>query len=136
MSMRAVSGWLLVIGLTLGMTGTAARAQTKGQGQQHVVSLDELTLDTARPGETRRADEASVRDLLSSDVAQEALRSAKVDYQKVDQAVAELSDEDLARVAARSRQAQGDFAAGGIKSTLIVAIVLIVVLIVVLRIVF
>jgi hypothetical protein len=136
MSMRAVSGWLLVIGLTLGMTGTGARAQTKGQDQQHVVSLDELTRDTARPGETRRADEASVRDLLSSEVAQEALRSAKVDYHKVDQAIAELSDEDLARVAARSRQAQGDFAAGGIKSTLIVAIVLIVVLIVVLRVVF
>jgi hypothetical protein len=132
-----LSRWLLLaIGLTLGMTGTSARAQAKGQDQQHVVSMDELTKDTMRPAEGRRADEASVRELLTSEVAQKALRSAKVDYQKVDQAITELSDEDLARVAARSRQVQGDFAAAGIKSTLIVAIVLIAVLIIVLRVVF
>jgi hypothetical protein len=131
------SRWLLLaIGLTLGVTGTSARAQAKGQDQQHVVSMDELTKDTMRPAEIRRADEASVRELLTSEVAQKALRSAKVDYEKVDQAIAELSDDDLAKVAARSRQVQGDFAAGGIKSTLIVAIVLIAVLIIVLKIVF
>ena len=134
---REWSRWLLLaIGLTLGVTSTSARAQAKGQDQQHVVSMDELTKDTMRPAEIRRADEASVRELLTSEVAQKALRSAKVDYEKVDQAIADLSDDDLAKVAARSRQVQGDFAAGGIKSTLIVAIVLIAVLIIVLKIVF
>jgi hypothetical protein len=74
--------------------------------------------------------------LLSTDAGQKALHSAKLDYQKVDKAIGQLSDEDLAKVAARSRQAKSDFAAGGLPSTLIVALVLIVVLIVVLSVVF
>jgi uncharacterized membrane protein YdfJ with MMPL/SSD domain len=130
--------WTLVIALTLGMAGASTRAQAPApaQDKQHVVSVEELNKDAARPAETRRADEASVRDLLSSEAGQKALKSANVDYQKVDKAIGQLSDEDLAKVAARSRQAQSDFAAGGLKSTLIIAIILIVVLIVVLSIVF
>jgi len=54
----------------------------------------------------------------------------------VDKAIGQLSDEDLAKVAARSRDAQADFAAGGLTSTIIIVIVLIVVLIVVLSVVF
>ena len=77
-----------------------------------------------------------MRELLSSDAGEQALKSAKVDYQRVDKAIGQLSDEDLAKVADRSRQAQSDFAAGGFKSTLIIAVVLIVVLIVVLSLVF
>jgi hypothetical protein len=77
-----------------------------------------------------------VRELLSTDAGQQALKSAKMDYQRVDKAIGQLSDEDLAKVAERSRQAESDFAAGGLKSTLIIVIVLIVILIIVLSLVF
>jgi hypothetical protein len=70
------------------------------------------------------------------DAGQQALKSAKVDYQRVDKAIGQLSDEDLAKVAERSRQAESDFAAGGLKSTLIIVIILIIILIVVLSLVF
>lgn len=88
--------------------GAPARAQDK----QHVVSLSDLSKDAARPAQTRQANEEAVRTLLSSEQGQKALKSAKLDYQKVDKAVDQLSDEDLTRLAARSRQAQADFAAG------------------------
>jgi uncharacterized membrane protein YdfJ with MMPL/SSD domain len=114
--------------------GAPVRAQT--QNSQHVVSLDDLKNDTLKRAETRKADEAEVRHLLSTDAGQKALQSAKVDYQKVDKAIGQLSDEDLAKVAARSRQVQSDFAAGRLGSTLIIAVVLIVVLIIVLSVVF
>jgi hypothetical protein len=122
--------------IALGLGLAAAPVRTSAQDKQHVVSLDELNKDAARPAQSRQANEAAVRELLSSDAGQQALKSAKVDYQRVDKAIGQLSDEDLAKVADRSRQAESDFAAGGFKSTLIIAIVLIVVLIVVLSLVF
>ena len=126
--------WTLAIALALGLA--AAPGSTLAQDKQHVVSLDELNKDAARPAQTRQANEAVVRELLSTDAGQQALKSAKVDYQRVDKAIGQLSDEDLAKVAERSRQAESDFAAGGLKSTLIIVIVLIVILIVVLSLVF
>ena len=130
--------WMWTLGTALlvlaALAGVPARIQA--QDKQHVVSLDDLNNDAAQRAETRRADEASVRELLSSEAGQTALKSAKVEYQKVDKAIGQLSDEDLAKIAARSRQAESDFAAGGLTATLIIVIVLIVVLIVVLSLVF
>ncbi len=135
MKIRATSCMgILGIALVLGLA--AAPARVTAQDNQHVVSLEELNKDAARPAQTRQANEAAVRDLLATDAGQEALKSAKVDYQRVDKAIGQLSDEDLAKVAERSRQAETDFAAGGLKSTLIIVIILIVVLIVVLTLVF
>lgn|SRR5919108_2942612 len=91
-------------------TGSPARAQDK----RHVVSLSDLNKDEARPAQTRQANKEAVRTLLSSDQGQRALKSAKLDYQKVDKAIGHLSDEDLTRLAERSRRAQADFAAGRI----------------------
>jgi len=65
------------------------------------------------------------------------LKSVNLDYQKVDKAVGQLSDEDLAKLAARSRQAQSDFAAGRISDRdllwIIVIAIGIIVLVVALR---
>ncbi|MBV9885982.1 MAG: PA2779 family protein [Acidobacteria bacterium] len=125
--------WTLAVALALGL---AAAPQVAAQDKDHVVSLDELKSDAAKPSQTRQANEADVRHLLQTEAGQEALKTAKVDYAKVDKAISQLSDDDLATVAERSRQADHDFAAGGLTSTLIIVIVLIIVLIVVLTIVF
>lgn len=90
----------------------AAGAPARAQDKQHVVSLSDLSKDAAGSAQTRQANEEAVRTLLSSEQGQKALKSAKLDYQKVDKAIGQLSDEDLARLAARSRQAQSEFAAG------------------------
>ncbi|HKW64859.1 MAG TPA: hypothetical protein VJN89_20055 [Candidatus Acidoferrum sp.] len=103
----------------------AAGAPARAQDKQHVVSIGDLNKDAARPTQTRQANEEAVRTLLSSDQGQKALKSAKLDYQKVDKAIGQLSDEDLSKLAERSRQAQADFAAGRISDRDMLWIILI-----------
>jgi hypothetical protein len=107
-----------------------ARAQIQ-EKQQHVVTLDELNKQAARPAGTRQANEDAVRHLLSSDAGQKALKSADVEYQGVDKAIGQLTDEELAKLADRSRQAESDFAAGSISAKTLAYIVLATVIIVV-----
>jgi len=107
-----LKGSVFVLGIAALFVATETPA--RAQDQPHVVSLGELGKDAARPARTRQTNEQAVRTLLSSDQRQKALESAKLDYQKVDKAIGQLSDEDLAKLAERSRQAQGDFAAGRI----------------------
>ncbi len=126
--------WILGLALAFGLA--AAPSRVAAQDKDHVVSLDELKSDAAKPAQTRADNEAEVRHLLQSEAGQQALKQAKVDYSKVDKAISQLSDDDLANVAQRSRQADADFAAGGLTATLIIVIVCIVVLIVVLALVF
>jgi hypothetical protein len=110
----------------------AASIPARAQDKQHVVSLNDLNKDAARPAQTRQANEEAVRTLLSSDQGQKALKSAHLDYEKVDKAVGHLSDEDLARLAERSRQAQRDFAAGSLSDRDLLWIIVIALAIVVL----
>ncbi len=119
---------MLAIAALLGVAGVPARAQN----QAHVVSLSDLNKDAARPAQTRQANEQAVRSLLSSDAGQKALKSSNLDYQKVDKAVGQLSDEDLAKLAERSRQVQNDFAAGRISDRDLLWIILIAIGIIVL----
>ena len=102
-------------------------SQSLGHDKPHVVSLDELKKDAARPAEVRQSDEAAVRNLLSTENGEKALKSANLDLQKVDKAVSQLSDEDLARLAEKSRQAQKDFAAGHLSDRDLLWIILIIV---------
>ena len=127
----------VMLWVTLGMGfGAPAKAQTP-EKQQHVVTTDELSQQVARPAETRQANEEAVRHLLSSDAGQNALKSANVDYARVDKAIGQLSDEEVAKLAERSRQAESDFAAGAISAKtlayIILAVVVIVVIIVIAR---
>jgi hypothetical protein len=110
----------------------AAEVPARAQDQQHVVSLSDLNKDASRPAQTRQANEQAVRTLLSSEQGQKALKSAKLDYQRVDKAVGQLSDEDLAKLAERSRQAQADFAAGRISDRDLLWIIVIALAIVIL----
>jgi len=126
---------MLAVTLSMGF-GVSAKAQAQ-EKQQHVVTSDELNQQVARPAETRQANEEAVRHLLSSDAGQNALKSANVDYERVDKAIGQLSDEEVAKLANRSRRAESDFAAGAISAKtlayIIIAVVVIVVIVVIAR---
>lgn len=115
---RSLVRLVLIAAMLLGV-----RTSAWAQDQQHVVSLKDLSKDAAGAAQTRRSDEEAVRTLLSSEQGQKALKSAHLEYARVDKAVGQLSDEDLAKLAQRSRQAQADFAAGRLSNGAIVAIV-------------
>lgn len=109
----------------------------KSQQREHVVATQDLQKDVQKAAETRQANESSVRDFVSSDVAQKALKSAHVDYQKVDKAIGQLNDEELDRLAKRTQKVQADFAAGRISDRdlliIVVAIAALVLIIVAVR---
>jgi hypothetical protein len=130
--------WMLLAAALVFIAAGAARvsAQAPAPRQQHVVTSEELQQDAARPAQTRQEDESAVRDLLNTPEGQEALKRTKVDYQRIDKAIGQLSDDDLAKFAARSRQAQEDFAAGRLGSTLLIVVILIIVLAIALAVVF
>ena len=121
---------MLGMAMCMGAALSPAKAQAQ-EKQQHVVTADELNTQTAQPAQSRQASEDAVRHLLSSDAGQKALKSANVDYQRVDKAIGQLSDEELAKLADRSRQAESDFAAGFISAKTLAYIILATVVIVV-----
>jgi len=84
----------------------AARAQ--------VVSPSELHQAITAAANARQKDLDDVRSFFSSESVRATLKAGKVDYKKVDQAIATLSPEELARLAARTNQIQKDFAAGAL----------------------
>jgi len=118
----------LAVTLVMALIGTPVPAQA--QDGQHVVSLSELSKDSAVPAETRQANEAAVRQLFSSEHGQKALKSGNIDYAKVDKAVGQLSDEDVAKLAGRSREVEKNFAAGRLSDRDLLIIVIIAVLII------
>src|ERR1700684_574569 len=129
-----IAMWTLGIALALGLAAPPSRVAA--QDKDHVVSLDELKSDAAKPAQTRADNEAEVRHLLQSEAGQEALRQTKVDYAKVDKAISQLNDDDLATVAEKSRQADHDFAAGGLTAPAFFLIALFIIFVVVLALVF
>jgi len=126
-SLKKMGAHVLSFGMLLGIASFPAKAQEK----QHVVSLDDLNKDAAKPAQSRQSDEGAIRSLLSSDTGQQALKSANVDYGKVDKAISQMSDEDVARLAQRSRQAQSDFAAGSLSNRDLLWIILIIVAVII-----
>lgn len=121
---------VLAMALSVGVIGMPARLQAQDT-QGHVVSAEELSRDAAKPVAIRQGNEEAVRHLLSSDAGQQAMKSAHVDYQKIDKAIGQLNDEELAKLADRSRQAESDFAAGFISPKHLAEIILIIVVVVV-----
>ena len=92
--------------------------------QDHVVSSAAIQKDLRAAAETRQKELAKVQEFISSDKSQKALASVHVDYRQVRDAVQSLSDEDLARIAARTEQAQKDFSAGALSNRDLIWIIL------------
>lgn len=104
---RMCLGLLLVTGITFGASQAAL-----SQEKEHAVSTQDLRKEVQKASTERQANEAAIRELLSTEQGQKALKSTGADFTKVSQAVSQLSDEDAARMAAQSRAVQKDIAAG------------------------
>jgi hypothetical protein len=116
---------------------TAGPMLAQSQTDQHVVSLGELNSAAAGLSETRRANEAEIRHLFASVDGEKALKTANVEYAKIDRAVSSMSDEDVARISDRARAIDRDFAAGNLTDhdllVILIIALIVIILIVVLR---
>jgi hypothetical protein len=126
-----------VAALLLAAAVSAGPMLAQSQADKHVVSLGELNKDAAGPAEMRRANEAEIRQVFATVDGQKALKTANVDYAKIDRAVRSMSDEDVARISDRARAIDHDFAAGNLTDhdllVILIVVLIVVILIVVLR---
>jgi hypothetical protein len=101
--------------------------------ETHLVTPTEMQRELFKASQHREHNQKAVRELLSSDAGEKALRSIHADQVQVRRAIANLSDAELARLAERAQQAQSDFAAGRLskEALLIVAIAVVVVIVIV-----
>jgi hypothetical protein len=78
----------------------------------HVVSPTELQQAVVKASTARQQNLDDVRQFFSSEKAQQALKSARVNPEQVKYAVATLDDAELALLASRVHKSQTDFSAG------------------------
>jgi hypothetical protein len=127
---RSFAGAVLIVVFLIPQNSVA-------QAAQHLVSPSDLNKAAVDASQAREKNLETLNQFLSSDKAQEALQSANIDPQQVKKAVAGLSDEELAQLAARANKAQADFAAGSMDNRdlliILVAIAALILIIVAVR---
>jgi CHASE3 domain sensor protein len=96
----------------------------------HVVSQSDLQQQLVTASQLRAQNIQKVEQFLSTDVAAQAMRSARVNAQQVKNAVPSLSDQELAQLASRANTAQSAFAAGNLGTRDIAIVVLGIVIII------
>ena len=100
--------------------------------QNHVVPPAQIQNDLSSSSATRQQNEKQLKSFLSMQEMQQAMKAKGINPQQVTNAVSQLNNADLARLAAKSQKAQRDFAAGTIGLgifTLIGIIVVVVILV-------
>ena len=92
--------------------------------QSPLVSSSELREAVAAAAQTRQKNLDEVRSFFASKPARAALKNGKIDYQRVEKAVATMSPDELARLAEKTNQVQKDFAAGALTNQQLTYIVI------------
>jgi Flp pilus assembly protein TadB len=92
--------------------------------QSHVVSPADIHKELVNAAQTRQQNLEKTRRLFSSDETRKAMEAAQISPERVDTAVSTLSDEELARLAARADKIDQDFAAGRISDRDLLIIIL------------
>jgi hypothetical protein len=80
--------------------------------QNHVISSADLQRDVAAASAVRQHNILQLQTFFASLQANQALKSAHVDYRQVTDAIPQLSNQDLARLSLMSANAQRQFDAG------------------------
>lgn len=87
-------------------------ATTSLAAEEHIVPLGELHQQVTSAARVRQTNLTKAEALFSLPQVQNALHNAKMDPAKVENAVASLNDDELARLAVRADKVQADVSAG------------------------
>ena len=110
----------------------ALHAQQPAQ-DNHIVTSTQLQQQVQDSAAVRQENIDTLNQFLTTSVAQQAMKTAKVDPVQIKTAIPTLSDAELANLSVRTRHAQQEFAAGHLSNGawLIIAIAVIVVIIII-----
>lgn len=89
---------------------------TFAQPPTHVVSSADLQRDVSSASAARQQNIKQVENFLAMPGARQTLENAHIDYRQVKNAVPQLNDQELARLAKMSQNAQKQFAAGDLSN--------------------
>jgi len=92
--------------------------------EEHVVTAADLHQQVVTATQARRVNLEQARNFFSSEPVSKALESARIDPEKLQKAIPLLSDQELARIAAQSKNLQADFAAGALSNQQLTYIVI------------
>jgi len=103
------------------------------EAQDHVVGPAELQQALQAKMQKRQLDSAKLERFFSQPPIQEAMKAGGIDYAKVQQAIPQLTDDELASISKRAEQIQRDFEAGflGIGSLTLLLLLLIALIIII-----
>ncbi len=91
---------------------------------EHVVRPSDLHRQAVAAAKSRQEKIQSVQKFFASEKAKQVLKAAGMDAERVRNAVAQMSDEELAQLAARTEAAQKDFAGGALTNQEITYIII------------
>lgn len=129
---RSIITAVMIASFAVPQTLIAQAAGNPAQAAPHLVSPSDLQKSAVDASQARQQNIDTVNNLLATDQAQQALKSAHLSPQQVKTAVAGMSDEELAQLAARAQKAQDDFAAGmGDHDMLLVILVIVIIIVVI-----
>lgn len=94
------------------LLGAVIAAPQIAVAQDHVVSPAEIQNSVSSASATRQQNEEQLRSFLATKQIQQVMKSEGVDPQEVTNGVSQLSNSELASLAARTQKAQQNFAAG------------------------
>ncbi len=106
---RRTGSFLFIIALGLALNAPCVRA-----AENHVVSIPQLRQAVNLQAQSRQAKVAKIDEFFSTPRVEKTLKAAQIDPVQVRNAVPQLSDAELARLAARTDKLQRDFAAGSL----------------------
>ncbi len=95
--------------------------------QDHVVAPSKIQKDVEASSSVREANQQQLEAFVSSPMALQALKTVHLSASQVKNAIPNLSNEEMAQLAARSQTAQADFAAGRMSDRDLIIILLAVV---------
>lgn len=109
--MKKFSGRELKFAAVL-LVGSIVTAPQAILAQDHVVAPSQIQKDVSHASAVRQRNEKQLKGFLAMEPIQQAMKSRGIDPQQVTNAVSQLSDAELAKLAAQTKKAQRDYAAG------------------------
>jgi hypothetical protein len=123
MRIKVCASWILAV--------SVLAYSTPGWATQHVVDPSALRQAITDQQSVRAANQAAVRALLDRQATRELAAELGLDLRRADRALAQMSSEDLARLAASARAVDVDLA-GGQSRTIVISTTTVLLLIIIL----